>query len=148
MRRLNLKDVLRRCATVGVTAALAVGVGGLASGASAGATASFAITKLSPNPVTVIVNGPKKNLTIDWTGTATFPITAYYAPQPGCTTSGFTCFSGSHKFATGTHSLLWKGAAYCYGSPTLPHTGKWNVYLIDANKKRTRNVTYTVTCKA
>jgi hypothetical protein len=123
-----------------------VAAGVLGAGA-ASASSTFMITKLVPNPIVVVNNGPHKNLTIDWAGTATFPITAHYVPEPGCSHSGGTCYPGSYAFKTGTHALVWKGAAWCFDAPPGWKGGKWYVYLVDAHGTKTPEVTLTLVCK-
>jgi hypothetical protein len=145
MPKFSLRNGLRRCASVGVTAILVVTVGGLAPAGAA--SSSFHITKLIPDPITVINNGKHKNLTIDWAGSANFPITAHYVPKPGCSHSGGHCYPGSATFKSGTHSLVWKRAAWCVNAPAGWNGGKWNVYLADAHGRTTPKVTWTVVCK-
>jgi hypothetical protein len=140
----------------GRTSRLAAGVGLVASLVAAGvlstgvanASSSFTIKKIIPKHSHVVTNGPHKNLKIDWTGMASFPITAHYAPRPGCSHDGVTCVSESHTFKTGTHSLVWKGPAYCAGSVPNGWTGHFKVYLVDAQGTKTPNVSWALTCQS
>jgi hypothetical protein len=126
-------------------ASLLAGVFPAATAASA-ASATFKITKLVRAHTIVLENGAHKTLKIDWTGPATFPVTARYVPAPGCTQGSITCYPGHHKFTTSANPLVWKGAAWCTGNaPTW--TGKWYVFLVDANHTKTAKVTWTITCE-
>jgi hypothetical protein len=110
------------------------------------ATSSFKITKLSPNPMVVKANGAKKTLTIDWTGTASFPMTVYSVPVKGhCTTSSFSCHSGKHTFSSGTHVLKEPGW-YCTGSNSTSFHGEFYVYLVDSAKLKTPKALLKYTC--
>jgi hypothetical protein len=124
-----------------LTAALVTGLGA----APAMASSAFKITKIVPAHE-YVVSGTSKNLTIYWAGTATFPITVYDTPKPGCSHDGVVCGSGSHTFSTGTHKLVWKGGAECSPGFTTKWTGHWWVYLKDSQGSKTQKVTWTVTC--
>ena len=130
---------------------VAVVLGGFAVVAPAGvatAASTFHITALKPAHAYAMENGNRKPLTVVWAGSATFPITAHEVPQPGCSTPAYTCGPESHKFASGSHTLVWPGAIWCSGPATSgSFTGKLNVYLVDANHHRTPNVTWIFTCK-
>jgi hypothetical protein len=148
-------------------AALAV-IGAVAPAAAVAASATptpvkvaagpFRITKLKPAHITVHANGTYKNLKIYWAGQATFPITVYSVPKPGCTHGGVTCYSNSHVFQTGNHVLTWANFAGCSNElisgpggpavsrPSVRWTGHWGIHLQDAAKKKTKAVTFTLTC--
>jgi hypothetical protein len=114
---------------------------------AASPASSFKITKLAPNPMVVKPNATKtKTLTIDWTGTASFPMTAHSVPVKGhCTTSTFTCYSGTYTFSSGTNSLKYPGW-YCTGSLSTPFHGEFYIYLVDSAKLKTPKVILNFTC--
>ncbi len=113
------------------------------------AASAFRITKLVPDHSTAIMGGAHVTQVIEWAGTATFPITAYYIAKPGCSTD-FSCGSGSRVFMTGTKTLIWEQMAYCIPPDSFgpSFTGKWSFYLVDAKGRRTPSVTWIFTCKA
>jgi hypothetical protein len=152
----------RRGALAG-TAVMAVAVimmpAAAASAASPGpvkgtAAKPFRIVKLEPQHIIAHANGTYKNLKIVWAGKGTFPITVYSVPKPGCTHAGVTCYSNSHTFMSGTHTLNWKKFAGCGGGlissrverPSTRWTGHWGIHLKDAANKKTKALTFTLTC--
>jgi hypothetical protein len=151
---------LAGAAALAVIGALAPAAAGAASAApSPGkAAATFRITKLQPAHITAHANGTYKNLKIYWAGQATFPITVYSVPKPGCTHGGVTCYSNSHVFQTGTNVLTWQKFAGCgdglisgpgrpaVSRPAVRWTGQWGIHLQDAAKQKTKAVTFTLTC--
>jgi hypothetical protein len=136
---------LRQCSVIagGILACVATAVGH----GDATASPSFRIVKLVPAHAHIVANGPARNLTIDWTGSATFPITAHSAPKPGCSNDEFKCEAGTESFASGTRELEWKGFTHCEGNFSHTFTGKWNVYLTDTGGSRTPKVTWTLSCR-
>jgi hypothetical protein len=90
-------------------------------------------------------NGPRDPITIDWAGAATFPITAHYAPAPGCAGANDYCASETDTFTTRTHALVWKQAAWCTGNGGSSN-GTWYVWLTDAHRHRTPKVKWSLSC--
>jgi len=93
-----------------------------------------------------VVPGTPKNLIIDWAGAAAFPISVTNVPVPGCTHDGVNCGSGTGTFLTGTHQLVWKGAAECDVGISAGWTGHWWVYLVDGKGVKSQEVLWTVVC--
>jgi hypothetical protein len=114
-----------------------------ATGASS--SSSFRITKVVPAVSDVTRNGPRDPITIDWAGAATFPITAHYAPAPGCAGAFDYCASETDTFATGTHALVWKRAAWCTGNAGSSYGTRY-VWLTDAHGHRTPKVKWSLSC--
>jgi hypothetical protein len=123
--------------TIGLTAAVT-----FATATGATSSTSFRITRIVPAVSHVTRNGPRDPITIDWAGAATFPITAHYAPVPGCG----NCASETDTFRTGTHSLVWKQAAWCTGTAGGSSYGTWYVWLTDAKGHRTPKVRWSLSC--
>ncbi len=153
----------RRGALAGLAAvALAlVMMPAMAGAASVGPTAvrataakPFRIVKLEPRHITAHANGSYHNVKIVWRGKGTFPITVYSVPKRGCTHSGVTCYSDSFTFTSGTHILVWKNFAGCGDGPISGRVeqaatrwiGHWGIHLKDAAGKKTKALTFTLTC--
>jgi hypothetical protein len=117
-----------------------------AAGTAAGAH-PFRIISVTPVHVSLIPDGPRKAYTIRWSGPADFPISAYYVPAFGCSRSGLTCINNSRRFAKGTTTLVWPGAAYCVGSFAEPFSGHVFVYLVNARGQYTDALPVTFTCE-
>jgi len=112
-----------------------------ATGASS--SSSFRITKVVPAVSDVTRNGPRDPITIDWAGAATFPITAHYAPAPGCAGANDYCASETDTFTAGTHSHIGKQAAWCTGNGGSSY-GMWCVRLTDTHGHRTPKVKWSL----
>ncbi|MGP8066544.1 MAG: hypothetical protein ACLP81_09310 [Acidimicrobiales bacterium] len=117
----------------------------LATATGASSSSSFHITKVVPAVSHVTRNGPRDPITIDWAGAATFPITAHYAPAPGCAGVNDYCASETDTFTSGTHALVWKRAAWCTGNGGSSY-GTWYVWLTDAHGHRTPKVKWSLSC--
>jgi len=119
----------------------------LATATGASSSSSFRITKVVPAVSHVTRNGPRDPITIDWAGAATFPITAHYAPAPGCAGANDYCASETDTLTTGTHALVWKQAAW-YTRPANGGSsyGTWYVWLTDAHGHRTPKVKWSLSC--
>jgi len=106
-------------------------------------TAGFVLARVAW-PATLAPN-TSGNIEFYWQGDPTFPVTATYTPQPGCSSQGFTCVAGSHAFAARTQPLVWIGGAYCtFSGPS--HSGVWRLQLTDATGTRTNIVLKTFVC--
>jgi hypothetical protein len=117
----------------------------LATTTGASSSPSFRINKVVPAVSHVTRDGPREPITIDWAGIATFPITAHYAPAPGCAGPNDYCASETYAFRSGTHALVWPWAAWCTGSGGSSY-GTWYVWLVDANGHRMPKVTWSLSC--
>ncbi len=126
--------------TIGLAAAVT-----LAPTTGAALASSFRITRIVPAVSHVTRNGPREPITIHWAGAATFPITAHYAPKPGCAGPNDYCASETDTFRTGTHALVWRQAAWCTGTGGSSY-GTWYVWLTDAKGHRTPKVTWSLSC--
>ena len=109
------------------------------------AKARWAITDISPNPVTAIVNGADTYTAITYSGKARKNVTVHVEPTPTCGTSTYTCYPASATVTTKSNpvSIGW----YCNGSPDLPYTGTWYVWL-SVGKKVTPMVVESFTCES
>jgi len=116
-----------------------------ATATGASSSSSFHITKVVPAVSHVTRNGPRGPITVDWAGAATFPITAHYAPAPGCAGAFDYCASETDTFATGTHALVWKRAAWCTGNAGSSYGTRY-VWLTDAHGHRTPKVKWSLSC--
>jgi hypothetical protein len=121
------------------------------AGAGAKAAKPFAITKVTPNPevlkVKTIPGTASKDVKVHWQGTAVFPITLNVTPEPGCSTSTFTCNPSSTTFASGSKILV-RTSTCSINAGTAPgtFTGKFDYQLVDANGQTTASVPETYTC--
>jgi len=108
----------------------------------------WTITRISPDPVTAIVNGADSYTTITYSGKARKDVTIHVWPTATCGTSTFTCYSDSATVTARSNpvSIGW----YCNGSPNLPYTGSWYVWLSVGTKKVTSTpaVVEYFTCEA
>jgi len=116
-----------------------------ATATGASSSSSSRITKVVPAVSHITRNGPRDPITIDWAGAATFPITAHYAPAPGCAGANDYCASETDTLTTGTHALVWKQAAW-YTRPANGGSsyGTWYVWLTDAHGHRTPKVMWSL----
>lgn len=110
----------------------------------------FTLTKVTPDPVVLKIKSTPgsttKEVKIHWKGTATFPLTLTVTPEPGCTTSNFTCNSSSQTYTSGTHTLVRNSVCSIPTAGSGSHTGTWDYQLVDANGQTTAAVPVTETC--
>lgn len=87
-------------------------------------------------PGTVVSDGPRGNLTIYWSGGATFPITAVFRPTEGGCPTGVTCFMPEQTFEEQENPILFVDSPRCFGVTEEVVFG-YEVQLIDAEGETT-----------
>jgi hypothetical protein len=119
------------------------------------ASCGLTIESLSPPAVSVTIPGDSGSAgatqTVNWEGTATFPITVNTVPEPGnCPTSGtLHCAPSSETFVSGGNSLTLDASFWnCSINASTPgsFTGVFNVSLTAANGITSPPVPVTWTC--
>lgn len=104
-----------------------------ACGSSDGGT--FAISDVE-YPGTVVSDGPRGNLTIYWSGSPAFPITAVYRPiEDGCP-ADVTCFIPEQTFEERENPILFVDSPRCFGV-TEQVVFEYELQLTDAEGETT-----------
>jgi hypothetical protein len=138
-------------AALGVTAVFAAGLQiATATSSFAYAPKPFQLTKVTPDPEILNVKSlpgtATKVVKVHWKGTAAFPITLHITPEPGCSTSFFTCYPTTVTYTSGTHALPRTSTCTINAGPSGSFTGRFDYQLVDANGQTTGIVAETYTC--
>ena len=106
----------------------------------------MSLVRISPRVFVVKAGGPRLPLRLVLAGSPTFPVTARYVPQAGCTTASWRCYPGTHVFPHPAKTLVWHNALYCLGGRAANR--KWNVFVTDAKGHRSNSLVMTMkTCR-
>ena len=114
----------------------------LATASSPRSATGFSLVRISPRVFVVKAGGPRLPLRLVLAGSPTFPVTARYVPQAGCTTASWRCYPGTHVFMHPAHALVWNHALYCLGGSATNR--KWNVFVTDAKGHRSNSLVMTM----
>jgi len=131
-------------------AAVAVSITSAAAAIGAPArTRPFQITSVRPQNYKIVFDGAASTFTIRWSGTTTFPVTAYIIRAATCTTAGvFTCGRFPHKFSRRASKLVWRDATSCSGGTlSAAYVGHEYLYLVSAKGRYTDALPLTFTCE-
>jgi hypothetical protein len=142
---LNVSFQLSTRFLAGAVVAAGVAALFLATASSPRSAAGFTLVRISPRVFVVKAGGPRLPLRLVLAGSPTFPVTARYVPQPGCTTASWRCYPGTHVFPHPTKTLVWHNALYCLGGRASNR--RWNVFVTDAKGDRSNPLVMTMkTC--
>lgn len=83
-------------------------------------------------PETVVSDGPRGNLTIYWSGSPTFPLTAVFRPTEGGCPTGLSCFMPEQVFRDQENPILFVDSPRCFGVTEEVVFG-YEVQLTDAD---------------
>ena len=114
----------------------------LATASSPRSATGFSLVRISPRVFVVNAGGPRLPLRLVLAGSPTFPVTARYVPQAGCTTASWRCYPGTHVFMHPAHALVWNHALYCLGGSATNR--KWNVFVTDAKGHSSNSLVMTM----